>query len=168
MNEQQDMVRDMRTFFNNTPNIVAAIKKLIEENASMKKDVEAFMAEKLERSVEKLVQNSEVKNGVRFITTRRHAPADVIKSVAFRLRNELKDEAMVFVSAAEWEGKPSLTVAFSDSVVAKGLNATQIVREAAKEIQGGGGGQPFFAQAGGKNVNGLDAAFEIVMKKIAL
>ncbi len=168
MNEQQDMVRDMRTFFNNTPNIVAAIKKLIEENASMKKDVEAFMAEKLERSVEKLIRNSEVKNGVRFITTRRPAPADVIKSVAFRLRNELKDESLVFVSAAEWEGKPSLTVAFSDSIVAKGLNATQIVREAAKEIQGGGGGQPFFAQAGGKNVNGLDAAFEIVMKKIVL
>ena len=168
MNEQQDMVRDMRTFFNNTPNIVAAIKKLIDENASMKKDVEAFMAEKLERSVEKLIRNSEVKNGVRVITTRRPAPADVIKSIAFRLRNELKDEAMVFVSAAEWEGKPSLTVAFSDSIVAKGLNATQIVREAAKEIQGGGGGQPFFAQAGGKNVNGLDAAFEIVMKKIVL
>lgn len=168
MNEQQDMVRDMRTFFNNTPNIVAAIKKLIDENASMKKDVEAFMAEKLERSVEKLIRNSEVKNGVRVITTRRPAPADVIKSVAFRLRNELKDESLVFVSAAEWEGKPSLTVAFSDSIVAKGLNATQIVREAAKEIQGGGGGQPFFAQAGGKNVNGLDAAFEIVMKKIVL
>lgn len=167
MNEQQDLVRDMRTFFNNTPNIVAAIKKLIEENASMKKDVEAFMAEKLERSVEKLINNSEVKNGVRVITTRRPAPADVIKSIAFRLRNELKDEAMVFVSATEWEDKPSLTVAFSDSIVAKGLNATQIVREAAKEIQGGGGGQPFFAQAGGKNVNGLDAAFEIVMKKIA-
>lgn len=167
MNEQQDLVRDMRTFFNNTPNIVAAIKKLIEENASMKKDVEAFMAEKLERSVEKLISTSEVKNGVRVITTRRPAPADIIKSIAFRLRNELKDEAMVFVSATEWEGKPSLTVAFSDSIVAKGLNATQIVREAAKEIQGGGGGQPFFAQAGGKNVNGLDAAFEIVMKKIA-
>ena len=167
MNEQQDLVRDMRTFFNNTPNIVAAIKKLIEENASMKKDVEAFMAEKLERSVEKLISGSEVKDGVRVITTRRPAPADVIKSIAFRLRNELKDEAMVFVSATEWEGKPSLTVAFSDSIVAKGLNATQIVREAAKEIQGGGGGQPFFAQAGGKNVNGLDAAFEIVMKKIA-
>ncbi len=167
MNEQQDLVRDMRTFFNNTPNIVAAIKKLIEENASMKKDVEAFMAEKLERIVEKLISTSEVKNGVRVITTRRPAPADVIKSIAFRLRNELKDEAMVFVSATEWEGKPSLTVAFSDSIVAKGLNATQIVREAAKEIQGGGGGQPFFAQAGGKNVNGLDAAFEIVMKKIA-
>ena len=167
MNEQQDLVRDMRTFFNNTPNIVAAIKKLIEENASMKKDVEAFMAEKLERIVEKLISTSEVKNGVRVITTKRPAPADVIKSIAFRLRNELKDEAMVFVSATEWEGKPSLTVAFSDSIVAKGLNATQIVREAAKEIQGGGGGQPFFAQAGGKNVNGLDAAFEIVMKKIA-
>lgn len=167
MNEQQDLVRDMRTFFNNTPNIVAAIKKLIEENASMKKDVEAFMAEKLERSVEKLISGSEVKDGVRVITTRRPAPADIIKSIAFRLRNELKDEAMVFVSATEWEGKPSLTVAFSDSIVAKGLNATQIVREAAKEIQGGGGGQPFFAQAGGKNVNGLDAAFEIVMKKIA-
>ena len=167
MNEQQDLVRDMRTFFNNTPNIVAAIKKLIEENASMKKDVEAFMAEKLERSVEKLIGGSEVKDGVRVITTRRPAPADIIKSIAFRLRNELKDEAMVFVSATEWEGKPSLTVAFSDSIVAKGLNATQIVREAAKEIQGGGGGQPFFAQAGGKNVNGLDAAFEIVMKKIA-
>ncbi len=167
MNEQQDLVRDMRTFFNNTPNIVAAIKKLIEENASMKKDVEAFMAEKLERTVEKLISGSEVKDGVRIITTRRPAPADVIKSIAFRLRNELKDEAMVFVSATEWEGKPSLTVAFSDSIVAKGLNATQIVREAAKEIQGGGGGQPFFAQAGGKNVNGLDAAFEIVMKKIA-
>ncbi len=168
MNEQQDMVRDMRTFFNNTPNIVAAIKKLIEENATMKKDVEAYMAEKLERSVEKLISLSEVKNGVRVITSRKPAPADVLKSVAFRLRNELKDEAMVFVAATEWEGKPSLTVAFSDSVVAQGLNATQIVREAAKEIQGGGGGQPFFAQAGGKNVKGLDAAFEIVLKKVGL
>ncbi len=168
MNEQQDMVRDMRTFFNNTPNIVAAIKKLIEENATMKKDVEAYMAEKLERSVEKLISLSEVKNGIRVITSRKPAPADVLKSVAFRLRNELKDEAMVFVAATEWEGKPSLTVAFSDSVVAQGLNATQIVREAAKEIQGGGGGQPFFAQAGGKNVKGLDAAFEIVLKKVGL
>ena len=86
-------------------------------------------------------------------------PADVVKGIAFMLRNEVT-EGLAFVAATKDSDKPLLTVMFSNDVVADGKNASTVVREAAKLIQGGGGGQPYFAQAGGKNAEHLSDALE--------
>ncbi len=90
---------------------------------------------------------------------------EIIKDIAFRLRGEFP-EKMYFAAATAGEGKPMLTVMISDDLVAQGMNAGQIVREAAKKIQGGGGGQPHFATAGGKDIDGLVAALDEIISKI--
>lgn len=165
MNNQQDMLRDLKTFFNNTPNLVQAIKKTIEENADLKKTVDAHVQEKVLQMRDKLIETAQDKGAAKLITFKGNFSPEFVKSVAFQIRNVMK-EKLVFVAATSVEGKPMLTVALSDDVVAAGYNATQMIREAAKEIQGGGGGQPFFAQAGGKNIDGLSKAFDILCAKI--
>lgn len=166
MDAQQDMLRGLQKFFNNTPNLVQAIKKTIEENAGLKKDVDAFMQEKIERIAEKLISNAKDENGIKLILFKGEMPTDSVKSIAFKVRNETSNLPMAFFAATQWEGKPAITVAYSDELVKQGRNAVQTVRDVAKDIQGGGGGQPFFAQAGGKNVEGLDSAFEKLKAKI--
>ena len=165
MNEQQDMLRDLKTFFNNTPNLVQAIKKVIDENGDLKKTVDAHVQEKVLQTRDKLIETAQDKGSAKLITFKGNFPPEFMKSVAFQIRNVMK-EKLVFVAATSVDGKPMLTVALSDDIVAAGYNATQMIREAAKEIQGGGGGQPFFAQAGGKNIDGLSKAFDILCSKI--
>lgn len=164
MNELQDVIRDIKTFFNNTPNLVQAIKKAIDENAELKKAVEAHTLEKVAQMRDALIAKAEDKGGVKLIVLRGTFAPEMVKSIAFQIRNVVKED-MAFVAATSMDNKPTLTVALSDSMVTAGSNATQIVREAAKEIQGGGGGQPFFAQAGGKNLDGLSKAFDILCGK---
>jgi alanyl-tRNA synthetase len=89
----------------------------------------------------------------------------MVKSIAFQIRNQVKDK-MLFVGGTMNDGKPTLTIVMSDALVNDGLNATNMIRTAAKEIQGGGGGQPFFAMAGGKNPAGLEKAIDIVVNMI--
>lgn len=166
VNIQQDILRDLKSFFNNTPNLVQSIKKTIEENTELKKEVDSFTQEKLHQITEKIIQNASESNGVKIITMKGEFAPDAVKTIAFNVRNQIGDRQMAFFAATSLNGKPALTVAFSDSMVAEGYNAVKTVCEAAKEIQGGGGGQPFFAQAGGKNINGLEKAFEILKSKI--
>src|SRR5690606_3408658 len=98
-------------------------------------------------------------DGVNFLAGRTNLDANTIKQIAFPLRKEM--ENVLLVVASDDDGTPSITVSIPDELVAtKGLNGGQIVRELGKEIQGGGGGQPFFATAGGKDVSGLDRALE--------
>jgi len=163
---QQDILKEAKNFLHNTPNLVQTIKRTIEENAEMKKQVEDFMQEKVVQVKERLIERATTNlHSVKIVTLKGKFPAEFVKSVAFQVRNQLK-ERMLFVGGTEENGKPILTIALSDDLVAEGLNATNMIREAAKEIQGGGGGQPFFATAGGKNPAGLEKAVEIVINLV--
>ena len=162
INIQQDILKEARNFLHNTPNLLQSIKKTIEENAEMKKQVEDFLQEKILQVKEMLIERAKTNHhGVKVVVLKGEFPADIVKSIAFQIRNQLK-EKMLFVGGTAEHGKPVLTVLLSDDLVAGGYNAVNMIREAAKEIQGGGGGQPFFATAGGKNPAGLEKAVEIV------
>jgi alanyl-tRNA synthetase len=165
MNMQQDMLRDLKALFNNAPNLVASIKKSLEENTAMKKQVEQFVQEKVIILRDKLIQNAVERNGQKVIVLKGDFEADLVKSVAFQIRNVMTS-SLVFIGVTKHGDKPAITMALSDDLVATGMNATQIVRDAAKEIKGGGGGQPFFAQAGGKDVDGLERALDVLLSKI--
>jgi alanyl-tRNA synthetase len=176
---QQDMISDLKDFFNNSPNLIAAAKKLIEENAELKKQLEDTVRERISTMCDKLLSGEigekrvgsinicrDVKNvfnveNVTIIKFKANISAEHAKILAFLLKNK-KPEKLYVAIGSIFDKKPSLTLLLSDDLVAAGMNASTIIRDAAKHIQGGGGGQPFFAQAGGKNANGLEKALETV------
>lgn len=160
---KEDLLRDMKNFFNNTPNLLASVKKTIEENADLKKQVESYYQEKILNLRDHLLAQAKVVNGVKLVVIKGEFSADMVKSVAFQIKNVSSEPLAVLGATYSQDKKPSLTVLLSDELVEKGMNATQIVRDAAKEIQGGGGGQPFFAQAGGKKFDGLNSALDKLM-----
>ncbi|GHT07961.1 alanine--tRNA ligase [Bacteroidia bacterium] len=163
---QQDILREVRALFNNTPDLKQAIHKFFEENADLKKQAEEFMKEKVQQMKKLLIESKQTVNGINlFVINRLPLPAEIVKDLAFQLRGEFP-ENLYFVGATLSEGKPTLTLMISDDLVKTGLNASQIIRDAAKNIQGGGGGQPHFATAGGKNPEGLAAALEEIIGKI--
>lgn len=159
MNSLQDSLKEIATLFNNAPNLLQAIHKAIDENAELRKQAEEYVKEKMVAMKDRLIKTAENVDGLKLIRFVGPMPADVVKGIAFMLRNEVP-EHLAFVAATKENEKPLLTVMFSNDVVADGKNASAIVREAAKLIQGGGGGQPYFAQAGGKNVEHLSDALE--------
>lgn len=160
---KEDLLRDMKNFFNNTPNLLASVKKTIEENADLKKQVESYYQERILNLRDHLLAQAKVVNGVKLVVIKGEFSADMVKSVAFQIKNVSSEPLAVLGATYSQDKKPSLTVLLSDELVEKGMNATQIVRDAAKEIQGGGGGQPFFAQAGGKKFDGLNSALDKLM-----
>lgn len=160
---KEDLLRDMKNFFNNTPNLLASVKKTIEENADLKKQVESYYQEKILNLRDHLLAQAKVVNGVKLVVIKGEFSADMVKSVAFQIKNVSSEPLAVLGATYSQDKKPSLTVLLSEELVEKGMNATQIVRDAAKEIQGGGGGQPFFAQAGGKKFDGLNSALDKLM-----
>ena len=159
MNSLQDTLKEIAVLFNNAPNLMQAIHKAIDENAELRKQTEEYVKEKMADMKERMLKMAENVNGMKLIRFIGPMPADVVKGIAFMLRNEVA-EGLAFVAATKDNDKPLLTVMFSNDVVADGKNASAIVREAAKLIQGGGGGQPYFAQAGGKNAEHLSDALE--------
>jgi alanyl-tRNA synthetase len=164
---KEDLLKDMKNFFNNTPNLLQSVKKTIEENVDLKKQVEQYYQEKIISMRDLLISQAKIVNGVKLIVIKGEFSADMVKSVAFQIKNVTTESLAVLGATYSQDKKPSLTVLLSDDLVAKGMNATQIVRDAAKEIQGGGGGQPFFAQAGGKNYDGLNVALDKLMALFA-
>ncbi|MGL4410832.1 MAG: alanine--tRNA ligase [Bacteroidales bacterium] len=160
---QSNLLRDLRSMFNNAPNITQAIRKTIEESQEMKKIVEEVMKEKAIQIKKGLVQMAVEINGVKVVRLEGNFPADMVKNIAFELRGEIV-EKFIFAAATIDNNKPMLTVMMSDALVADGLNAGAIVREAAKLIQGGGGGQAHFAQAGGKNAEAASAALNKMLE----
>ncbi|MDR2682605.1 MAG: alanine--tRNA ligase [Dysgonamonadaceae bacterium] len=162
---QQDMIREVKSFFNNTPDLLQAVKKVFDENAELKKHAEAFVKEKIQTIKKQLIENRKTVNGIQLFVLRGPTPADVVKDIAFRIRGEFPEKSY-FAAATDFEGKPLLTLMISDDLAGNDFNAGQIVREAAKLIQGGGGGQPHFATAGGKNLDGLTAALDCMIRKI--
>lgn len=159
----QDTLSDLRDMFNNTPDLSIAVRKYIDENAGLKKQVEDFMKEKQGLVKEKMIKGIQEKNGIKVIKHIGLMPADIVKNIAFQLRGEITG-SFLFVAGTSDAEKPMLTVMLSDDLVANGMNAGQMVREAAKLIQGGGGGQPHFATAGGKNNDGLLEATEKILQ----
>ena len=161
MDIQQDTLNNAKELFNNTPDLTKAIQKSQEENNELKKQLESFMHERIMNLRDKLIAEAKNENGIHVIRFKTNLSVDAIKTLAFQIRN-VQGEKLFVAIAGEYEGKPSLTVLLSDDLVAKGYNAVNITREAAKLIQGGGGGQPFFATAGGKNPLGLDDALNAI------
>ena len=163
INLQQDMLKEVRSLFNNAPNLTAAIQKAIEENAELKRQAEEFFKEKVATLKNLLIKQMQERSGMKIIQTRAEIRPEAIKDIAFQLRGEIK-EHLLFVAGTVFNGKPLLTVMLSDDLVAAGLNASTLVREGAKLIHGGGGGQPHFAQAGGKEAEGLNAAIDKIIE----
>ena len=157
----QDTINEAKELFNNVPDLRKAIQKSIEENADLKKQVDNFMHEQIMNLRDILISEAKDENGVKVIRFSTELPTDAIKTLAFQIKNVVDEKLFVAIGSI-FEGKPSLTVLLSDDLVAQGYNAVNITREAAKLIQGGGGGQPHFATAGGKNPGGLDKAMEMM------
>ncbi|MGK6352322.1 alanine--tRNA ligase [Parapedobacter sp. DT-150] len=156
--EQTEVMGKLRGLLNNPKDVVSAVDRLLEENSALKKEVERATADKALQLTGKLAAEAEIIDGVAFVIARVDLPnADAVKTLAYGLKGQL--ERLFLVLGNEVDGKPGLTVVISDSLVTeRGWNAGTIVRELAKEIQGGGGGQPFYATAGGKDVQGLEGA----------
>lgn len=160
----EDNMRAIRSFFNNAKDLQGVIAKYIEEHDSMKKDIEAFQAARVANLSKELVSKARTVNGVSVITAKFDMMPNAAKDLVFKVR-ELCPEHLVCVVGTVFDGKPMLNVMLSDDMVKDhGLNAGQLVREAAKLMQGGGGGQPHFASAGGKNPEGLTAAIDKVIE----
>ena len=159
LDDYQDLIIGLKQLFNNAPDLKGAIEKYIEENAGLKKQLEEFVKEKAVMLKERLLSKAKDINGIKLITHTGEMPADIVKDIAFALRGEVSGN-MVFAAATIANGKPMLTLMISDSLVAQGLDAGRIVKEAARAIQGGGGGQKHFATAGGKNPDGLSVALD--------
>ena len=162
LDKLQDTMNELRTFFNNAPDLVSTIKKHIEENAELRKAVEDFKAQKAIEFKKQLIDKSVTEHGMKVISAVCPLDSQSVKDIAFQLRAQFTDHLVVAIGSLADE-KPGLTVALSDDMVKEGKNAGSIIREAARLIQGGGGGQPHFATAGGKNPDGLqDAVNKIV------
>ena len=158
--KQVDMIGGLRALFNNAPDLAGAIRKAIDENAGLKKQIEAFMAEKVERFRDELIAKAEDYNGIKLVRVEGTVDANLLRNVPMLLKGKFTDVKFAVVGATEWEGKPMITVVLSQPLVDAGKNAGQIIKSAAKHIQGGGGGQAWMATAGGRNVAGLGAAME--------
>jgi len=160
----EDMLKAVRSFFNNAKDLQGVIQKYIEEHDTMKKQIEGFQAQKVQQLADNLVQKARTVNGVTVVTGKFEMTAAAAKDLVFKVR-ELHPESLLCVVGTVYDGKPLLNVMLSDDMVKDhGLNAGQLVREAAKLMQGGGGGQPHFASAGGKNPDGLTAAIDKVVE----
>ena len=159
----EDTMRALKAMFNNAKDLRGVIAKYIEEHASMKKDIERFEAQAIERAKQNLVERAENIEGVRVVKTILPLEAAAAKDLAFKVREALPENLLCVIGSTAGQ-KPLLTVMLSDDLVRdRGLNAGQMVREAARLIQGGGGGQPHFASAGGKNLEGIGAAVDKVV-----
>ena len=158
--KQVDTLSDLRALFNNAPDLAGAIRKAIDENADLKKQIEGFMAEKIARYRDELISKAEDYNGIKLVRVTGIVDATLLRNLPMLLKGKFTDVNFALVGATEWEGKPMITVVLSQPLVDAGKNAGQIIKSAAKHIQGGGGGQAWMATAGGRNVEGLAAAME--------
>ena len=158
VDQQLDLLAQVRETLGNPQHLITSIEKSSEEIAGLRKQIEQFEQQSINQQKEQLAGQVKALNGVNFLAAQVQAgSADALKTLAFNLRQAVPN--LIAVLGAEIDGKPYLAVMLDDEIAKAGkLNATTLVRELAKEIQGGGGGQPFFATAGGKNLAGLAAA----------
>ena len=163
---QQDMLINLRSLFNNAPDLAGAIHRAIDENAGLKKQVEEYMQEKILQFRDKLIKNAEDINGTKVVRITGEVNPDMIRGTLPLLRGKFTDVRFAVVGGTTYEGKPMISVFLSQPLIDAGLSAGNLVKSAAKHIQGGGGGTPFMATAGGKNAEGLAAAMEEIIGQI--
>ncbi|MDX5423303.1 MAG: DHHA1 domain-containing protein, partial [Hymenobacteraceae bacterium] len=167
---QLDELHAVREVLNTQSNVSGAVQKLQEESKTLQKQLEQYELKQLGSLKDSLAQRAQQLNGINLVAERVDVSnSDYLKKLAFDMRQVV--ENLVLVLAAEIDGKPQIAVMLSDNLVQeKNLNASQLVRELAKEIKGGGGGQPFYATAGGKDTSGLEAvpakAIELVKNSL--
>ncbi len=160
----EDTLKAVKAFFNNAKDLEGVIRKYIDEHDSMKKEIESYQAQAVERAAKQLVEKAREIGGVKVITAVLPMEPAAAKDLAFKVRAAVSSSLLCVLGTVSHD-KPQLSIMMSDDMVSDhGLNAGQMVREAAKLIQGGGGGQPHFAQAGGKNADGLSAAVDKVVE----
>ena len=159
----QDLINDMRALFNNAPDLYNTLKKCIDDNADLKKQVDEFKVQKTLEFKKDLINNAKDIQGVKVISGVLPIDAQSVKDMVFQMRGQFATNLVVAIGSVVAD-KPTLTVSFSDDLVKDGKNAGTIVREAAKLIQGGGGGQPHFATAGGKNPDGIKVAVDKIVE----
>lgn len=151
----------------NSNNVIQAVEKTIAENAELHKEAENMFNERVRTLTDKLLSEATtLANGNTLVTLNGPRIPELVKNVAFAIREKSPKNTIFVAATASNENKPLLTVMITDDLVKEGLNASLTVREAAKLVQGGGGGQPQFAQAGGKNNDGLQAAFEKMIELV--
>jgi alanyl-tRNA synthetase len=163
----QDTLREIRSITNNMPDLVQTVRKAVNENSELKRRLEEFARERARSLKNKLVSQAETRNGIKIIRYTGPGAADIFKDIAYQIRSEL-GAAFVFVAGIDENLKPTLMLMLSDDIVASGANAALIVKNAARYIQGGGGGQPHFATAGGKNPDGLLRAVEAILLELRI
>ena len=160
----EDTLKEVRELFNNSKDLKATLLKYIDEHDNMRKQIETFQAQAVERTKQRLLADAKSVNGVNVIKSVLPISPEMAKDLVFKIRQAVP-ENLVCVLGSVNGNKPMLSVMFTDDMVqSHSLNAGKIVREAAKLIKGGGGGQPHYAQAGGKDPDGLSAAVDKVVE----
>ena len=160
--QTERMLKGIRGLLNNVPDLAGAIHKLVEENAEARRQLEAAAAEKAAQLAEKLYESAEEIGGVRVVRFDRSVEPGMVRNIALLLQK--KAENLVLAAAFAYDAKPNLVLMYSADLVAKGKNAGKDIREAAKLIQGGGGGQPGLATAGGRDCSSLPAALDLLVE----
>ncbi len=162
----QDILNHLRDIFHNAPDLEGAILKQIEENTDLKKRIDQYVAEKIEMFRDRIIASAEDFGDIKLVRLQGEHNPDMIRGVMPLLRGKFTDVKFAVVAATQWEGKPTIAVFLSQPLVDAGKNAGAMIKSAAKHIQGGGGGQPWMATAGGRDVNGLQAAMEELLTNL--
>ena len=163
---QQDLLTTLRALCHNAPDLAAAVQKSISENAALKKDVEAYMVEKIERYRDEIFAKAEDFGAIKLVRLTGEVEHDMLRNMLPLLKGRFTDVKFAVLGATTCHERPMVSVFLSQPLVAAGLNAGAMVKSAAKHIQGGGGGQPWMATAGGRNAEGLQAAMDEMMKTL--
>ena len=162
----EETIHNIAALFNNVPDITAAIRKSIEENADLRKQAEEAMVERVNTQAAKLLANAETINGITVVSVNGVRVPEFVKQLAFAVRRDSPENTAFLAATTDAAGKPLITVMITDDLVAEGKNAANMARTAAKEIKGGGGGQPGFAQAGGKDGSRISEAAAVLRQQI--
>ena len=162
----QDTLNGLKALFNNAPDLAGAVHKFIDENAGLKKQIEQFMTEKIERYRDTIIAQAEDFGDIKLVRLCGEQDPELLRGVMPLLRGKFTDVKFAVVAATSWQGKPTIAVFLSQPLVEAGKNAGMMIKSAARNIQGGGGGQPWMATAGGRDVNGLNAAMEELLEAL--
>ena len=166
IDETANTLKEIGAMFNNAPNLLQTLRKSLEENAELRKEAEEYFKERVNNLTKSVLESAEQVGDIKVVKLMGVRVPDVVKSVAFGVRAASAEKTAFIAATVDMGGKPLLTVMLTDDLVKEGRNASMMVREAAKEIKGGGGGQPGFAQAGGKDKDGIVAAGQKLMELV--
>ncbi|MBP3586898.1 MAG: alanine--tRNA ligase [Paludibacteraceae bacterium] len=162
--QQQDLLNQLRGMFNNAPDLINAIRKTMDENSSLKKQFELLMQEKAEILCKQMIGNAKDYNGINLVMLDGDIKVDMLRNVFTLLKPKVANIPFAIIGTTLTEDKPMISIFLSQPLIEKGLHAGNIIKSAAKHIQGGGGGQPWMATAGGRNADGLTAAKEEMLQ----